>query len=86
MNRDFYNTFSGNVPMYPYPTVQPNVIPMQGVGMQGANMQPMPYPAQGNLDKDISSLNNKVTNLERRVSNLENLVGSNFNNSNFQVL
>lgn len=74
MLRDFYNTYSGNVPIYPMPM---------------NNMMPgnvMPYPYQNQMNNQDSCINNQIANLEKRVSNLEKLVGNNYNNSNFQVL
>ena len=74
MLRDFYNTYSGNVPLYPMP-----------MGMMSGNVMPCPY--QNQMDNQDNFINNQIANLEKRVSNLEKIVGNNYNtNSNFQVL
>ncbi len=60
----------------PYPIYQPMM----------PGMMPMPNYPTNSLEQQVNNLNNQISNLERRVSNLENLVGTNYNPNNFQMM
>ena len=56
MNRDFYNTYSGNIPMYPN-MMMPMTFPTQNDNQYSC------------LNNQISNLEKRVSNLEKIIGN-----------------
>ncbi len=79
-------------PVYPV-TQMPQMMPIGMVQMPSGSPSGMSNQMNynqgyqmGSADQQLKDMSMQLNILERRVSNLENLVGGNYNNSNFQMM